>query len=79
MFRVNGEDLQVYEFASADAASRAAAEVAPDGRSIGTTMMTWMAPPHFFRKDRVIAIHLGSNADVTRALREIMGTQFAGH
>ena len=78
VFVVNGEDLQVYQFASAEAAANAAAEVAPTGGSIGTTMMTWMASPHFYRKERVIAIHIGSNDAVTRALGEAMGPQFAG-
>jgi hypothetical protein len=26
-----------------------ATQVAPDGSSIGTTMVTWVEPPHFFK------------------------------
>lgn len=78
VLRVGDEDVQVYEFPDAAAAANAAGQVAPGGGSIGTTMMSWMAAPHFYRKDRLIVIHLGSDAAVTRALTDLMGPQFAG-
>ena len=75
----NGEDLQLYEFASAADAEQHAAQVDPRGSAIGTTRMSWLAAPHFYRKDRVIAIHLGSSAPVRAALQHVMGAPFAGH
>jgi hypothetical protein len=76
---VNGEDLQVYEFATAADAERAAAQVDARGSTIGTTQMSWMAPPHFYRNGRVIAIHLGSSSAARAALERVMGKPFAGH
>ena len=78
VFRLNGSDLQVYEYADAAAAEREAATVAPEGGSIGTSMVAWLATPHFFRKDRVIAIYIGSDQQVVAHLGKIMGEQFAG-
>lgn len=71
-------DVQVYEFASAGAAQQAAAQVSPTGGSIGTQQMTWMAPPHFFRKDNLVVIYLGSSPKVLGELQKLLGAEFAG-
>jgi hypothetical protein len=71
-------DVQVYEFASANAAQQAAAQVSPTGGSIGTQHMSWMAPPHFFRKENLVVIYLGSSAKVLAELQNLMGVEFAG-
>lgn len=78
VYVADDEDVQVYEFASAAEAERAAATVSPNGSSIGTTSMSWMAPPHFFRKDALIVNHLGTNEKTLRALQTLLGPQFAG-
>ena len=78
VYVANDEDVQVYEFASAADAERAAATVSPSGSSIGTTSMSWMAPPHFFRKDALIVNHLGSNEKTLSVLQTLLGPQFAG-
>jgi hypothetical protein len=71
-------DVQVYEFASASAAQQAAAQVSPTGGSIGSQHMSWMAPPHFFRKENVVVIYLGSSPRVLAELQNLMGAEFAG-
>lgn len=78
VYQVEGRDLQVYEFASAAEAETAAAQVAPDGGSIGTHSMAWMAPPHFFRKDRLVVNYIGTSSNMLAALGRILGPQFAG-
>jgi hypothetical protein len=75
---VNDEDLQLYEFASAAEAEQAAAQVGANGMTIGTSSMSWMAPPHFFRRDRTIANYLGSNPKLLAELEKMFGPQFAG-
>ena len=78
VFTVEVADLQVYEYRSTASAQKEAARVAADGMSVGTAMVTWMAPPHFFRKQRLIAVYIGSDARVLRALTDALGPQFAG-
>ena len=78
VFTVDGGDLQTYEFATIAEADRAAGQVAPGGGSVGTAMMSWMAPPHFFRKDRLIVNYVGGEARVIAELTRLMGPQFAG-
>src|SRR5689334_10824188 len=49
IIHVSGEDIQVFEFADETIAETAASEISPDGSSTGTTMISWVAPPHFYR------------------------------
>lgn len=39
---------------------------------------TWIAPPHFFLCDRIIALYLGSDGTVTNALTELCGPRLSG-
>lgn len=78
ILRVNGEDVQTFEFGSEAAAQAEAARVSADGFTIGTTMVSWVATPHFFLAGRVIAVYVGDNQQVIAALRASMGDPFAG-
>ena len=75
---VNGEDIQAFEFPSVEEADAAADTVSPDGSAIGTSMVFWVAPPHFYKAGRLIVIYVGSDSDVIAALQAAMGSQFAG-
>ena len=76
--RVEGEDVQVFEYADAAPAQADAQLVSADGGQIGTTSILWVAPPHFYRRDRVVALYVGSSVRVVDALRAALGPQFAG-
>jgi len=78
VYQVDGRDLQVYEFATEADAESAASEVAPAGSPIGTTMVTWMAAPHFFRKERLLVNYIGTSDKVLSELQRLLGPQFAG-
>lgn len=78
IIRVNGQDVQVFEYEDADAADADAALVAPDGGSVGATMVAWIDAPHFFSAGRIIVLYVGSDADVLTALEAALGPQFAG-
>ena len=75
---VNGEDVQVFEYADAASADAEAALVSPDGSSVGTTMVLWIATPHFYRAGQLIVIYVGDSTAVTDALEAVLGPQFAG-
>ncbi len=76
--RVNGEDVQAFQYASAEAAVADAARVSPDGGTIGTAKPFWAAPPHFYRRDRLIVLYVGENAAVQSLVERVMGPPFAG-
>jgi hypothetical protein len=77
VYRINGDDLQLYEYSDANSAEAEAARVSHNG-AIGGSMPLWIAPPHFYRKGSLIAIYLGSNPRVMQALTRARGPQFAG-
>ena len=78
IIKVNGADVQVFEYESAEAMESEAAQVAPDGGSIGTSMVTWMDTPHFYKAGRIIVLYVGSDESVLSLLENALGPQFAG-
>ena len=75
---VNGGEVQVFEHASAEAADEEAGLVSPDGASVGTSMILWVATPHFYKSGALIVLYVGENAAVIDALEALLGTQIAG-
>jgi len=85
---VNGEQLQVYVYASMADANQQAARISPDGTAfttvsssgmpVGATQVDWVRPPHLYKAGRVIVIYIGTNNAVMHLLEGILGKQFAG-
>ena len=85
---VNGEQIQVYEYASVSDASNQAARVSPDGASFtmvsssdgsaSAYQVDWVEPPHLYKAGRIIVIYIGTNASLMHLLVGIVGKQFAG-
>ena len=78
VLRVNGEEVQAFEYATETDARAEGASVSPNGFTIGTTMVSWVATPHFYLMGSVIAIYVGDNQAVLGPLRAVLGAQFAG-
>jgi hypothetical protein len=78
VFKLNGEDVQVFEYGDHSTAETEAELVSQDGSSIGTSLPFWIAPPHFYKAGRIIVLYVGENTAVTDALESILGEQFAG-
>ncbi len=78
ILKVNGADVQIFEYESAAAMETDAAQVAPDGGSIGTSMVTWIATPHFYKSGRLIVLYVGDDTVVLDLLKSVLGGQFAG-
>lgn len=78
VIKVNGEDVQVFEYTDAAAAEAEAATVSPDGGSIGTSMVTWVAAPHFYKTGKLIVLYIGNNQTTLAALETALGPQFTG-
>ena len=76
--RVTDATVQVFEYEDEAAAQAEAGRVSPDGSSIGTTAVLWVAPPHFFASGRVLVLYLGDDPGVLDLLQSVLGPQFAG-
>ena len=78
LIRLEGEDVQVFEYGDGAVAKAEAQRVSPDGMRIGSYSALWLASPHFYARDRVIALYLGDTAAIINALRGAIAPQFAG-
>ena len=78
ILKVNGADVQVFEYKSVEAMEADAALVSPDGGSVGTSMVSWMVTPHFFKSGRVLVLYVGDDAATLDLLKSTLGEQFAG-
>jgi len=74
---VNGGTVSVFEYPSIAAAETDAAKVSPDGSFVGSTIITWIGPPHFYRSGRLIVLYAGSSDVVIRSLQAVLGRPFA--
>jgi hypothetical protein len=77
VLRVNGVDIQVFQFQ--DIASRQAASqtIARDASRIGSTAIATKATPHFWAKDRLIVFYNGENQAIINLLTKVLGQPVA--
>lgn len=78
LMEVDGEEVQVFQFADAAAAEAQAARISTTGTSIGTTKVQWLGPPHFYRTNAVLILYVGDSERVLKVLERVLGPQFAG-
>ena len=75
---VDGSEVQVFEYPNEEDALLAAGTISSDGGSIGTTMVSWIEAPHFFRSGSLIVLYVGEEDVVVEALKAVLGPQIAG-
>jgi len=75
---INGENIQVFEYQTANAMETEAATISPDGYTINNSMISWVLPPHFFKQGRIIVLYSGSGQSILNTLQNLLGPQFAG-
>jgi hypothetical protein len=78
LLRVNGEDLQVYEFASEAEQQAAAAAISANGYTIGTSSYFWISQPYFYAHDRLVVLYLGVDEAAIDLLAEALGRPLTG-
>ncbi len=76
--RVNGADMQAFEFESVEAAQEAAAALPADGSSFETIMITWVDTPHFYQYENYVVLYVGSDQAILDLLSSLLGEQVAG-
>jgi hypothetical protein len=75
---INGEDIQVLAYSTEESTKQDSSQISADGYAIGTSMVTWIATPHFFQCGNLIALYVGENSEMLNLLESQLGTQFAG-
>ena len=76
--KVNGQDVQVFVYDTAEAMETEAAQIAADASTIGTNMPTWVDTPHFYKMGRLLVLYVGQDQMVLEQLNRVFGPQFAG-
>ena len=84
--KVNGEDVQVFEYVDTESADAEAGGVSPDGfkievrdnRGVVATDLFWLSTPYFYQSGKLIVLYVGDTPTVARALEAALGPQFAG-
>lgn len=74
---INGDDVQVWEYTNESASQADAAQISDGGYAIGSTMVDWIATPHFFQCAKLIVLYLGENEETLTLLENILGEQIA--
>ena len=75
---VDGSEVQVFEYPNEEDSRLAAGTISSDGGSIGTSMVSWVEAPHFFRTGKLIVLYVGEADAIIEALQVVLGPQIAG-
>ncbi len=83
---VDGEELQLYIYDTADAAMADAERISPDASEIAPeavgddtpTIVDWDGQPHFYRWDNMIVLYVGENSEMLNRLETLLGEPIAG-
>lgn len=78
LIKLQGEDVQVFEYSSAAQMEAEAKLISRDGTTVGNRKIHWIGPPHFFKQGRVLVLYVGDEKKVEKALEAVLGRQFAG-
>jgi len=70
--------LKLIDYQTAASLEAKAQLVSPDGSAVDTGMITWIALPYFFKKDRLMVIYLGEDGLTLETRQGLIGPQFAG-
>ena len=72
VLKVNGMDVQVFEYESEDLRAGESGAISPDG-SVGTTMISWIDQPHFWASGKLIVLYVGSDPVTIDLLSGVLG------
>ena len=78
IMNVNGQAVQVNQYAKASKLDREASRVSSNGMTIGTSKPSWLSTPHFYKTDKLIVLYVGDDQTILRILQSALGKQFAG-
>ena len=79
---IDGKTIQVFEYATIKDKQRIRAQISPDGYEISgcshSHIVDWLDKPHFYEKDNLLILYVGSDPLILETLQNVIGPQFAG-
>jgi hypothetical protein len=76
--QVDGQPVQVFQYADTAALAADVAGLAPSASSIDGVPLAWPAAPHFWRKGGLLALAVSNDQALVELISRVMGPQFAG-
>jgi hypothetical protein len=67
MIKLQGEDVQIFQYSSAKEMEAQAALISSDGTAVGTRKIHWIGSPHFFKQGRVLVLYVGDDKKIEKA------------
>lgn len=78
IMKVNGADVQVFEFADEATAAAAASMISANGYTVGTMAIDWIDQPNFWTRGRLIVLYVGKDLALIDLLTGILGEPLTG-
>jgi hypothetical protein len=75
---VDGQQVQVFEFADEASRQAAADTISANGFIIGTLSVDWIGQPHFWPGGRLIVLYVGEDQAVIDLIHSLMGDPITG-
>lgn len=75
ILQLAGQDVQVFQYPDTASRQLDSANISTDGTVIGTTQITWGNQPHFWVKDNLIVLYVGSDQGVVDQISSVIGNQ----
>jgi hypothetical protein len=73
LITLNGQTVQIFEFADEATRQEASNRIAQDASTIGEVIPTWVDQPHFWATGRVIVLYVGTDEAVLALLNNVLG------
>jgi hypothetical protein len=77
LLRINGQEVQIFEFPDEAARQAAAETISPTAATIGTVIPEWVDTPHFWSRGRVIVLYVGQDQPTVDLLTSVLGQPVA--
>jgi hypothetical protein len=75
ILRLANQDVQVYQYPDSVSRQQDSAKISADGTTIGNSQITWVDQPHFWAKDNLIVLYVGSDQGVIDQFNSVIGNQ----
>lgn len=76
--QVNGQPVQVFEYADLAVLDADVASLAPNASSINGVPLVWSAAPNFWRKGGLLALAVSNDRALVELISSVLGPPFAG-
>jgi hypothetical protein len=81
--KTGDEVIDVYQYVNNFFMERDAKGITPEGSGydglLRKVRVSWVGPPHFYKKGKIIVQYIGDNKKITSDLKDILGEPFAGY